>query len=101
MRYDSQGVPVADTLVDVVNGSYDALTAAKAETRAAAGVRAAQALIGAGTGLPTGQIGDIMQRMIREHARTGGQGSGGGSSFPGIPDLPAVDYPAVDYPATP
>jgi hypothetical protein len=63
-RYDSSGVPIADTLMDVVKGARSLVRGKKPETKAAGAIRTIQGFGGA-AGLPTGQAGDLLSRLIR------------------------------------
>jgi hypothetical protein len=63
MRYDSSGVPVADTLKDVTDGIVAASRGKGGGT--IRGVQAAGAIVG----MPTGQLGDILVRIARATGR--------------------------------
>lgn len=66
LRYDSSGVPLADTGMDVVQGIGQIFSGKKTETKMVGAIRAGQAA-GALMGVPTGQAGDLAVQAVRSN----------------------------------
>lgn len=66
-RFEGSGVPVVDTLDNVVTSAVKIHTGKKPETKMVGAIRAGQAA-GALMGIPTGQAGDLAVQAVRSNA---------------------------------
>ncbi len=65
IRYKSSGIPVVDTAGDVAQGVGQLFGGKKPETKVAGAIGVVKG-VGAATGLPTGQFGELAERIARD-----------------------------------